>query len=71
MSDFANDDVRIDYVIENLSGSNSQHTDHDGIPLTLHAGSYSEGMPLMRLGIRGPINLRGRPADDAYKITLG
>jgi hypothetical protein len=60
------------YIIENMSGSNEQHTDHNGVPLTLQdAGVASEGAPLVRLDIRGPINLRGRPADEAYKITVG
>ena len=62
------EDISEGYIIQNMSGSNEQHTDHNGVPLTLPT---SEGAPLVRLDIRGPINLRGRPADEAYKITVG
>jgi len=69
------------FIIENLSGSFAQHTDHNGVPLSLsgNPASDSEGTPIMRLGSRSPINLRGRvagptpsgSADGAYKITIG
>lgn len=61
-----------DYVIQDVSGSNEQFTDPNGVPLTVQdGGAKAIGAPLMRLTSRGPINLRGRAGDSAYKITLG
>jgi hypothetical protein len=60
------------YILQNISGSNEQHTDADGVPLMLQIGSErSIGAPIVRLAIHGPINLRGRSQDLAYKITVG
>ena len=62
-----------DFIIENISGSNEQHTTPAGYPLTLAAAAVSgkTAAPIFRLGVRGPINLRLRPADSAYKVTVG
>ncbi len=66
------DNLTSDYVIQDVSGSNEQYTDQNGVPLTVQDGAAKAiGAPLMRLVSRGPINLRGRPSDSAYKITLG
>ena len=61
-----------DFIIENISGSNAQHTTPDDVPLTVAAGDADKAAaPIFRLGVRGPINLRLRPADSAYKVTVG
>tara|TARA_R110002020_G_scaffold124200_8_gene281165 strand:- start:2070 stop:2279 length:210 start_codon:yes stop_codon:yes gene_type:complete len=62
-----------DFIIENISGSNEQHTTPSGHPLTVAAMAVTSktAAPIFRLGVRGPINLRLRPADAAYKVTVG
>ena len=65
-------DIDPAYILQNISGSNEQHTDGNDVPLMLQVGSErSIGAPIVRLAIHGPINLRGRAADAAYKITVG
>ena len=62
-----------DFIIENISGSNEQHTTPDDVPLTVAGANSADkaAAPIFRLGVRGPINLRLRPADSAYKVTVG
>jgi len=60
------------FIIENMSGSSDQHNDHDGDSLNVAAAKAShQAAPIVRIVAPGPINLRGRPSDEAYKITVG
>jgi len=64
--------ITADFIIANISGSNDQHDDHDGSTLNVSAdrGTHNAA-PLYRFATRGPLNLRGRSPDQAYKITVG
>jgi len=41
------------------------------LTLTAMAVTNKAAASIFRLGVRGPINLRLRPADAAYKVTVG
>ena len=57
-----------DFIITNLSASFGEYTDLDGVPLDQLS---SKGAPIYRIGMLGPMNLRGRSQDSGSMVTIG